>query len=147
MITHFKILITCVFFTIVSFACKTDSEIVNKEVTTTTNTAAVAEPERFLMHDVFLDLKDSIAEKEIEFAIEQIKRLKELNTIHWLHVGKRAETGDARLNANYDIALHVVFKSIEDLHSYDKDSTHANVRSNIKNLLAGPPVVFDYWTE
>ncbi len=121
------------------------NEVIDAETTITEVTEST--PEHYLMHDVFLDLKDSITENEIAFAIEQLKRLEQLETVHWVHVGKRAETGDARLDSKYDLALHVVFKSLDDLHVYDKDLTHADVRAQLKDLLAGPPVVFDYWTE
>jgi hypothetical protein len=36
-----------------------------------------------------------------------------------------------------------VFKSEVELSVYDKDAHHAEVRSQLKDLLAGPPLVFD----
>ena len=104
-------------------------------------------PSRLLMHDVYLNLKDSATEDDYSFVIKQLKRLDALETTLWVYAGKRAETGDSRLDKDYDLALHVVFTSEENLHEYDKDATHADVRAQLKDLLAGPPVVFDYWTE
>lgn len=104
-------------------------------------------PTKMLMHDVYLNLKDSIKEEDLAKCLEELKRLGKVESTHWLHVGKRAETGDARLDKNYDLALHVVFLSQEHLERYSVDPLHLNVRENIKGFLAGPPVVYDYWVD
>jgi len=104
-------------------------------------------PEKMLMHDVYLNLKDSISSEAFNKCMVELKRLSEVKSTHWLHVGKRAETGDARLDKSYDLALHVVFLSQDDLEMYAVDPLHLNVRENIKEFLAGPPVVYDYWVD
>ncbi|MFY0673305.1 MAG: Dabb family protein [Bacteroidia bacterium] len=120
---------------------KVDKEELNSEL------EASEIPAKLLMHDVYLNLKDSVTEDEISFALDQLKRLDTLESTLWVHAGKKADTGDSRLNKDYDLALHVVFTSLENLKIYDADPTHADVRTQLKNLLAGPPIVFDYWTE
>ncbi len=99
------------------------------------------------MHDVYLNLKDSISESDLAKVIGELKRLEQVPSAHNLYVGTRAETGDTRLDPNYDLALHVEFTTEKNLESYAVDSLHLEVRSNLKDFLAVPPVVFDYWTE
>jgi hypothetical protein len=135
---------------IFTFGCKENEEkakAVIEKAEENLETLNEEVPSKLLMHDVYLNLKDSATEDDYAFAIEQLKRLDALETTLWAHAGRRAETGDSRLDKDYDLALHVVFTSEENLHEYDKDATHADVRAQLKDLLAGPPVVFDYWTE
>jgi len=94
-----------------------------------------------------LNLVNSISDEDEKMVFNEIKRLEQVKTTRWVHVGRRAETGDARLDADFDIALHVVFDNEEDMKAYAEDALHLEVRSNVKEFLAGPPIVFDYWTE
>ena len=102
---------------------------------------------KLLIHNVFLDLKDNVSADDKIKAIEQLKSLSAIDNVVKLYAGPKAETGDTRLYKNYDLALHVTFKSLDDLKKYDKNEHHAKVRRQLKSLLAGPPLVFDYWTE
>jgi hypothetical protein len=133
-----------VFILLCTLACKnSDKEVIDKSTLKSDNVLS----EKLLMHNVFLNLKDSVSSDEKQFAIDQLISLKQVEGVLELHAGPKAETGDERLNKNYDVALHVVFKSKEDLSVYDTDPYHAKVRAQLKDLLAGPPVVFDYWVE
>ena len=102
-------------------------------------------PKRMLLHEVFLDLKDSISEEDRKMVFEELKRLEKLTEVHHLHVGKRAETGDDRMPEGFDFGLHVVFESEEKLKAYGQNATHLEVRANIKEHLAAKPVVYDFW--
>ncbi|MBI1185142.1 hypothetical protein GC194_12780 [bacterium] len=101
-------------------------------------------PESYLMHDVYLNLVDSMTADVRQMVLDQLHRLESLPEPIWLHVGERANTGDPRLDANYDLALHVVFANEEALKTYSVNTTHLEVRENIKAFLAAPPVVYDY---
>lgn len=99
-----------------------------------------------LMHDVYLDLVDSLSASDYDAALASLWELKEIGGVYRLHVGSRAETGDPRLDENYDLALHVEFLNVEDLKKYDQAPKHQEIRVRLKPLLAAPPRVFDYWT-
>ena len=109
--------------------------------------SALQESKRLLMHSVYLNLKDSISVKDKQYALAQLKRLKNIKAVTSLYAGFKAETGDSRLHKDYDLVLHATFQSTAELKTYDQDSTHAEVRRNLKPLLARPPMVFDYWAE
>lgn len=130
-------------FVLTLFACKNSDQ---QNVDTSDIKEKSELHEKLLIHNVFLDLKDSISKEDKAYALQELKRLKDIPEVMSLVVGTKANTGDPRLNKNYDIALHVSFKTMEELKIYDKDSTHSDVRKNLKNLLAGPPEVFDYWS-
>lgn len=99
-----------------------------------------------LLHDVYLDLKE-ISDEDKLMVLSELNRLSKVEGVLSVEVGERAETGDARLNKDYDVALHVGFASEEDLKVYAKAPLHLEVRANIKEFLAGPPVVYDYWVK
>ncbi|MCB0735921.1 MAG: Dabb family protein [Bacteroidetes bacterium] len=102
-------------------------------------------PKRMLLHEVFLDLNDSISDENRAMVFTELKRLENLPEVYHLHVGKRAETGDERMPLGFDIGLHVVFESEEQLKAYSNNETHLQVRANIKEHLAAKPVVYDFW--
>lgn len=109
------------------------------------NTVLTSSTERLLLHDVYLNLKEGVGEEERNLVITELKRLADVQGIYSVQVGLRAETKDPRLNADYDLALHTAFTSLENLKAYAKAPLHLEVLSNIKDFLAGPPVVYDYW--
>jgi hypothetical protein len=98
------------------------------------------------MHDVYLDLNDNLGHKDYAWAIEMLHGLRDIEGVHDMWVGKRAETGDPRLDGAYDLALHVVFVGQDDLKNYDQAPKHQEIRLRLKPFLAAPPRVFDYWT-
>jgi len=103
-------------------------------------------PSKLLMHDVYFNLIDSISEADYKMVLAEMQRLAEIEETLWLHLGEKAETGDARLSTEYDLALHVVFTSEENLQQYAVNALHLQVKENIKPFIVAPPVVFDYWT-
>ncbi len=135
---HFIVLVAFMFY-----ACKnSDNQLVeNSEIK-----EKIEASDRLLMHTVFLNLKDSISQEDKAYALNELKKLKDIPEVMSFVVGTKANTGDPRLNKTYDLVLQMSFKNIEELKLYDKDSLHSEVRKKLKNLLAGPPEVYDYWS-
>lgn len=125
-------------------SCKQNETIIEKEIIKEFEKEV---PERLLMHNVFLNLNDSISATDLDMVMNELSKLNQVESVLLYHAGKRAETGDARLDKDYDVALHVVFESEENLKKYSIDPLHLAVREKIKPFLIAPPVVFDYWTE
>lgn len=124
--------------TLVMVSCNPDTD---PKATSTNGT-----DQALLLHDVYLDLKE-ISDEDKLMVLSELNRLSEVEGVLSVQVGERAETGDARLNKDYDVALHVGFASEDDLKVYAKASLHLEVRANIKDFLAGPPMVYDYWVK
>ncbi len=129
------------------FSCKNNTDISTEVKNTHEEIQANNKENPLLYHLVFLKLKDSISQERIVGIEKAIKEIGTLKGVHDFHLGKPADTGDARLYTDYDYMLSMYFDKIEDLKSYSKDSTHLEIRKAIKDDLKQAPMVVDYWGE
>ena len=100
-----------------------------------------------LVHTVFLSLKDEVTQNRKEKIIKILKSLGEIKVTKGLTVSVKAETEDARAETNYDLVLQMAFKDLKDLHLYSVNSSHFEIRAQLKPDLASVPVVYDYWVK
>ena len=100
-----------------------------------------------LVHTVYFKLKDDLTSEDQDKFIELLKSLSQIDYIKDVEVGTPEDTGDPRLFTDYDVALLMEFKSEADLAKYQKDEFHLERRTQAGPYLAGPPVVYDYFTK
>lgn len=99
-----------------------------------------------LVHVVTLQLKATVSEAERQTIRTELEKLAELPQLQTMQIGTPADTGDPRAVTDYDFILHMGFNSMETLASYQQDERHLAVRAAIGPFLAGPPVVYDFYT-
>lgn len=104
-----------------------------------------AKPDNKLMHLVFLQLNDSLSEENITAFEAAVGQLGAIETVHGFYLGRRAATPDPRARIDYSHVLQMAFRSEADLQAYQQDERHLRIRQELMPLLAGPPVVCDYW--
>ena len=98
----------------------------------------------YLMHDVYLDLRDSLSPEEREYILGGLAELSEIPEVLELTIGTRLPTGDSRLDSTFDLALHMAFADVDALLAYQINEDHLAVKKAIAPYLAGAPRVFDY---
>lgn len=100
-------------------------------------------PEERLVHSVYLDLLDSLDQSTIDRVIQDLYSLDRVEGVEGLTVQERIETGDQRMPEGFDLVLQMSFEGRKHLEDYSKDPLHLEVRSRLKGLLNGAPVVYD----
>lgn len=136
-----------IFFLLLALAtlgCKEPKE--PQQVQQTEAAAPVADGTK-LMHLVFFDLKEGITEAETAQFLAALESLSQINYVKSVKAGTPAETGYPRLAKGYDAVLQMGFASQGDLARYQQDSLHLKVKNELAALLAGPPLVYDYFVE
>jgi hypothetical protein len=103
--------------------------------------------ERVLVHTVYLKTKPDLVPEQKADLVGKLKSLSTIQGILEVRIGEPAETGDPRLNSDYNYVLYMKFASEADLAAYQKNDLHLKSREATKDYMAGPPVVFDYWLE
>lgn len=98
-----------------------------------------------LVHLVFLQLKDGLSEETLTTFEATLGRLEAIETVHAFSLGRRAASPDPRARADYSHVLQMAFRNEADLQAYQQDERHLRIRQELMPLLAGPPVVCDYW--
>lgn len=110
--------------------------------------ADLRKPEgKVLVHTVYLKTKTDLLSEQKDDLMGKLRSLSTIPGILEMRVGEPAETGDPRLNSDYNYVLHMKFASEADLTAYQKNETHIKSVEATKSYMAGPPVVFDYWVE
>ncbi len=104
-------------------------------------------PRGKLMHVVYLKTKPDLKEEQIIDLKFKLNSLSSLEGVMELEIGEPADTGDPRLNSDYNYVLQMRFGSEADLAKYQKNEIHLKARADTKDYLAGPPVVFDFWLD
>ena len=99
-----------------------------------------------LVHLVFLDTRDDISEEDNSALIEAINNLREIPILKDLDIGLRADTDDPRFISNHELAFSLTVKNMEDYKVYQEHPIHLKLKEIAKDKLAGPPAVYDYWT-
>lgn len=94
-----------------------------------------------ISHIVFLKLNTDADKDKV---IEEIKKISEIDVLHDLEVGLFIDLGDARALSGYDLAFSMNFKNESDYHIYQTDTLHLQLKESLKELLAGPPVTYDF---
>ncbi len=97
-----------------------------------------------LIHLVFFNLKSDLEEKELSQFIEVIESLRKISTIENLIYGDYLEVGDERSMKENELVMQVVFKDMNGLKIYQKDSIHQNVKMKLSVFLESAPVTYDY---
>ena len=100
-----------------------------------------------LIHTVYFNLKYDLNEAKRSEFVNLLKSLSEINYIKSVQVGTPVDTGDPRLYTDYDVALLMAFANEADLARYQQDSFHLAKRAATAAYLAGPPIVYDYYTK
>ena len=121
-----------VFFLVVVFAACTSNKSSSSNADATIN------------HLVFLQLKEQMTSADSLFFIEQINRLKNIDTAIEFEVSYRKSTGDKRALADFDFIISTKHKDSESLKLYKTNPVHLEVISLTKKFMAGPPKTFDY---
>jgi len=94
-----------------------------------------------IRHLVFLKLNPDADKAQV---IQEIKKIREIKVLHDLEVGLFKDLDDARAMSDYDIAFSMHFDDTADYTSYQNDSIHLRLKESLKDVLAGPPVTYDY---
>jgi hypothetical protein len=100
-----------------------------------------------LVHAVYFNLKDDISDADEQRFLEELKRLADVPSADYVEAGPPAASGDPRMDSTFDMALQVGFPDLEALAKYQADSLHLDVKSKVGRFLAGPPVVYDFFSK
>lgn len=98
-----------------------------------------------LAHVVFLNLKEDLTETERNNLVIAIEDLKNISVVEELHLGRIANTGDARFITDDELMFQITVNKTQDLGAYQKDSIHLKLKTMAKDFLSKPPAVYDYW--
>ncbi|MCB1122179.1 MAG: Dabb family protein [Verrucomicrobiae bacterium] len=87
-----------------------------------------------LVHSVFFTLKDGLSEAEKAHFIEQVGTLGNIPTVDSIYIGTPAATPDRPvIRKDYDVALTVLLKSLDDHDVYQEHQIHLDfIKNNSK---------------
>ncbi len=97
-----------------------------------------------LIHIVMLNIKDDLTKKELQTLTTNIKRIGTIELVHNFELGTFADVGDKRALSDYEMVMKMAFISREEMAKYQVNEVHDEVRTQLGDFLAGPPVVYDY---
>ena len=100
-----------------------------------------SDPKGKIIHEVFLDLK---SKNDINMVIAEIKKLSKIKEVTNLKVGTFKNLEDERAMQDYEIKFQMQFDSEKNYKTYQNDSIHLQLKKQLKQILIGPPVTYDF---
>lgn len=97
-----------------------------------------------LVHLVFFKTKDATSADSLGLALSKLKSIESLNE---LYVGKFKDLGDPRAMAAYDLVLYTSFEDSLAYKKYQSHPLHIGLKEATKSFLAAQPVTYDYENE
>jgi len=104
-------------------------------------------PKGKLIHVVYFDLNEKLNSIERTAFISEVNTLKKINSVEKLVFGSYMETGDQRAMKDLEMVMHLTFKDVAALNSYETDPIHLAVKENVRKYLIGPPKTYDFIAE
>ncbi len=97
-----------------------------------------------LFHIVYFDLKDNLRPQDIKLFRASLEMLGAIDEVGLLNFGEYTDLGDDRAMKGYEYVMYMGFNDEEGYRRYQNDERHMDIRSNLKQYLAGPPVTYDF---
>jgi len=97
-----------------------------------------------IRHLVFLKLKEEVNKEEV---ISKIQNIKSIQGLKDLEIGLFKDLDDARAMSDYDLAFSMIFEEETDYQLYQDHPFHVELKNELKEFLAGPPVTYDFELE
>lgn len=97
-----------------------------------------------LVHMVFINLKDNIAENDRKNFISAIEDLANIKSVHYLSYGSFKDLRDPRALEEFDLVIQMQFASEKEYHHYKKDEIHLKLKQMGALLMSGPPSTFHF---
>lgn len=94
-----------------------------------------------LIHVVYFKLKPDADKTKL---LEAIDKLKQIDVVHKLEVGTFEDLNDERALSDYQVVMQMAFANKAAYGTYQTHEIHLALKSVIKDMLAGPPVTYDY---
>ena len=97
-----------------------------------------------LVHVVYFDLKETA---DISLFITEINKLRQIEVIQDLEIGRFENLGDQRALSQYELMMQMSFKDSSDYQIYQQHSVHLQLKAAAKAVIAAPPATYDFVRE
>jgi hypothetical protein len=94
-----------------------------------------------LVHTVYFKLKPGADQQAM---IRSLETLKAVEAVSKLEIGTWLDTGQPGLLSGYSIVAQLTFDDLAAFRAYEKHPAHLASIDATKDLLAGPPIGYDY---
>lgn len=148
-----KDLILLLFLVLFLASCQNPNPQLEKELSETKGRLAAAESalekrdstaETPLVHEVYFNVKNDLNAAQKDQLYQAMYALKNIPVVRNLVVGDFKNLDDPRALADYEIKMSMEFKSEKDYVNYQAHPIHLTLKETASNLLAAPPVTYDF---
>ncbi|MEX0274753.1 MAG: Dabb family protein [Flavobacteriaceae bacterium] len=94
-----------------------------------------------LVHLVFFKTRNEVSAQTLA---TQLKRLKGIGEVEALSVGSFRDLGDPRAFGEYNLVVSMLFKDSTSYRLYQEHPLHLKIKEETRELLAAPPISYDY---
>ncbi len=94
-----------------------------------------------LVHTVFFKLK---TEADVNKMVQSLKSLSKIEYIQKVEIGQYVDTGHPDLLSNHTIIVQMTFENQSNFKAYESHPIHLASIQDTKDLLAAPPIGYDY---
>ena len=103
-----------------------------------------ATTETSLVHEVYFNLNDDLTPAQITQVHQTILQLKDIPVVHNLVIGDFKNLNDPRALSDYEIKISMEFIDEKEYSIYQAHPVHLALKKSIGDILAGPPVTYDF---
>ena len=94
-----------------------------------------------IVHMVFVKMKPG---NDTQVLISELRKMEKIEGLNNLQFGLFENLEDPYAMSDFDFMLQMSFASKADYAKYQKDKLHLDIIEKSKNLVAEPPISFDY---
>ncbi len=94
-----------------------------------------------LVHTVFFKLKP---EADANKMIQSLESLAKIEYIRKVEIGRYSDTGHTDILSGHTLVVQMIFDNITAFKAYESHPIHLASIKDTKELLAGPPIGYDY---
>ena len=132
--------LTLLLFNVIAISCVQNNSSSEKKM----DKKDVNRTKESFSHIVFFDLQDSLDNSDVEYFLNELNKLKEIEQLHSFSAGPFEDMNDARALSDYDICMQMVFRNREDYNIYQEHPVHISMKSNVGSFLKTPPKTYDF---
>lgn len=106
--------------------------------------SATATAGKRLVHIVWFKLKEDVDQDAL---VVELNKLDGIDVVQDLEIGRFQDLQDPRAMSELDMVMQMAFQSEADYRTYQQHPVHVQLKQDVGQFIAGPPVTYDYWSE